>query len=469
MNQIVGFGDSAKVTVARLSRRLSFLAVGGFALIVVACGGSSGDLASTITTQQQVTDLEVAVPSTPEPTVSPATPEPTLTPTAVPEPTSEPMAESTPDSEFSDLFSDDAEKSRAQRLTTIWGWETNLAERTIPLTELEIVLAKDRIVPVDAPMFVPVADAPTYMEPREPVVALVVDGDARAYPLAILMWHEIVNDTVGGVPVTVTFCPLCNTGITFERTVGDQELTFGTSGMLRNSDLVMWDRQTQSFWQQITGEALAGDFAANETVLAQLPSSIMAWETFVSAYPDGQLLEREVNEYESPVRPYDSPPYAGYDNVDQQPFLFRGAIDDRLVATSRVLTVDGENPVAYPFSFLEEFPVVNDKVGDEDIVAFFDNGTFSAFNDRSDSHQTSGSVTVFSRKVDDELLTFEASDSGITEIETGSNWNLAGIAIDGELTGTQLSAVVHGNHFWFSWAVFKPTTEIRSSMADLAS
>ncbi|MBT3554138.1 MAG: DUF3179 domain-containing protein [Chloroflexi bacterium] len=172
-------------------------------------------------------------------------------------------------------------------------------------------------------MFVQVADAPTYMEPREPVVALVVDGDALVYPRAILMWHKIVNDTADGVPVTVTFCPLCNIGITFLRTVGDQELTFGTSGMLRNSDLVMWDRQTQSFWEQITCEALAGDFAADETVLAQLPSSIMAWETFVSAYPDGQLLEREVNEYGSPVRPYDSPPYAGYDNVDQQAFLFR--------------------------------------------------------------------------------------------------------------------------------------------------
>jgi hypothetical protein len=96
-------------------------------------------------------------------------------------------------------------------------------------------------------------------------------------------------------------------------------------------------------------------------------------------------------------------------------------IDDHLVATSRVLTIDGENPVAYLFSFLDQSPVINDdKVGDEDIVAFFNNGTFSAFNDRSDSHQTSGSMTVFSRLVDDQLLTFEASDSSITDIETGS-------------------------------------------------
>jgi hypothetical protein len=179
-------------------------------------------------------------------------------------------------------------------------------------------------------------------------------------------------------------------------------------------------------------------------------------------------LSGEVNEYGSPVRAYDSPPYAGYDDVDEPPFLFRGATDNRLIVTSRVLTIDGENPVAYPFTFLKESPVVNDTVSNEDIVALFDDGTFSAFNDRSDSHQTSGSVAVLSRTVDGKSLIFEATDSGITDVETGSHWNLAGIAVSGELIGTQLSPVVHANHFWFAWAVFKPATEIRASLADLA-
>jgi hypothetical protein len=179
-------------------------------------------------------------------------------------------------------------------------------------------------------------------------------------------------------------------------------------------------------------------------------------------------LSGEVNEYGSPVRAYDSPPYAGYDDVDEPPFLFRGATDNRLIVTSRVLTIDGENPVAYPFTFLKESPVVNDTVSNEDIVALFDDGTFSAFNDRSDSHQTSGSVAVLSRTVDGKSLIFEATDSGITDVENGSHWNLAGIAVSGELIGTQLSPVVHANHFWFAWAVFKPATEIRASLADLA-
>ncbi|NQW21719.1 MAG: DUF3179 domain-containing protein [Chloroflexi bacterium] len=149
----------------------------------------------------------------------------------------------------------------------------------------------------------------------------------------------------------------------------------------------MWDRQTQSFWQQITGEALVGDFTANQTVLAQLPASIIAWETFAESYPDRKLLKWGVDEYGSPDRPYDSPPYAGYDNIDDQPFLFHGKIYDRLVATSRVLTIDGKQPVAYPFAFPEESPVINDSVADSDIVAFFDNGTFSASNNLSNGHQ----------------------------------------------------------------------------------
>jgi len=134
-------------------------------------------------------------------------------------------------------FEDDAERAVVAELKERWGWDTNFNERTIKLTELITILARDLIIPVDHPTFASVENAPDYMLPKEPVIALVINGDARGYPLAILMWHEIVNDTVGGIPVTVTFCPLCNTGIVFERVVNGQELTFGTSGMLRRIEL----------------------------------------------------------------------------------------------------------------------------------------------------------------------------------------------------------------------------------------
>ncbi|MDA1280417.1 MAG: DUF3179 domain-containing (seleno)protein, partial [Chloroflexi bacterium] len=338
--------------------QILLLAVAGISLLIVVCSGtdkpaepvsSSGGspvgtpaLAAPATATLEPTGTSTQIP--PAATLTPAspTPQPDLTPEPAPAPGPQLDIE------------DEVERARAERLRTIWGWDTNLNQRNISLGELQIVLPRDRITPIDAPTFAPVSRAPEYMKPREPVVAVIVNGDSRAYPLAMLMWHEIVNDTVGGLPVTVTFCPLCNTGITFERVVNGEILTFGTSGMLRNSDLVMWDRQTQSWWQQITGEALAGDYAAADTVLKFVPSSIIAFETFVDAYPDGVVLERQFTETGLPVRSYDNPPYAGYDNIDDQPFLFNGTIDDRLVATSRVLTIDGEIPVAYPFSFLVE-------------------------------------------------------------------------------------------------------------------
>ena len=445
---------------ARIWHRASFMGIGALVALIIACGSTADEV------------VQIATTSTPEPTVAQTpTPPSTSTATSIAVPSEDPTVTSLPLTKETGVivvpFEDDAERAVATELKERWGWDTDFNVRTIQLTELFTILSKDLIIPVDQPTFASVKDAPDYMLPKDPVVALVIDGDARAYPLAMLMWHEIVNDTVGGVPVTVTFCPLCNTSITFERVVNGQELTFGTSGMLRRSDLVMWDRQSQSLWQQITGNAIVGDFAANKTVLKQLPSAIIAWETFAESYPEGKLLKRVRNSVGMPIREYDNPPYAGYDNVDSQPFLFLDPVDDRLVATSRVLTIDGEIPAAYPFTFLEETPVLNDSVNGEDIVVFFGNGTFSAFFDEVFVRQPVGSVTVFSRNTGNQTLTFELSDTGITDVETGSDWNLVGMAIGGELEGTQLKPVVHANHFWFSWAVFKPETQIRHSLDDL--
>ncbi len=465
---------------SHISRRFSVFLITGVALLLVACGtadtdtppaaagdGSSGSAAVPAgAAPTQVTEPN-PTPTTPPATSTPSDPDP-VEPTAAADDqddaaqaASDPTSTSgpAPGSEWN--IEDDAERSRAVRLKSIWQWETNFSFRKVGLLAFETLLPRDRIIPIDNPVFVPVADAPEYMKPREPVISVVVNGEAKAYPLAMLMWHEIVNDTVGGTPVTVTFCPLCNAGLTFERIVDGQELTFGTSGMLRNSDLVMWDRQTHSWWQQFTGEALVGDFAGTDAVLTFVPSSIIAWETFVDAYPDGKLLERIRNGVGQLLRPYDSPPYAGYDDVDNQPFLFSGIVDRRLVATSRVLTIDSETPIAYPFSYLADNPVLNDSIGDTDIVAFFDNGTLSAFGSSSGEQQTSGSATVYSRTVGDRTLTFELTDSGIIDAETGSVWNLVGIATSGELEGTQLAPVISASHFWFAWAVFKPETEVR--------
>ena len=274
------------------------------------------------------------------------------------------------------------------------GWLTDFGIASIDLSELTQGQVKDGIPALRDPNFVPVAEV-TFLNDREPVIAFQHNGEARAYPLQILMWHEIVNDVVGGRPVLITFCPLCNTAIAFDRTVDGTVLSFGVSGFLRNSDLVMFDDETESFWQQITGEAIVG--VRTGTNLELLPSSIVSWEDFRTSFPDGSVLSRDTGF----SRPYGRNPYVGYDDINSSPFLFRGEADSRLAAMERVVTVElGEETVAYPMRFLEESPVVADQIGGQSIVIFFKLGTTSALHGNSiaDSRDI-GAAAVFRPEV----------------------------------------------------------------------
>ena len=315
----------------------------------------------------------------------------------------------------------------------------------------------DGIPAIDAPVFESVTAADQWLGDRWPVMFFEHAGDARAYPLAILMWHEIVNDVVGEKPVSLTFCPLCNATIAFDRTLSDGSvLDFGTSGNLRNSDLVMYDRQTQSWWQQFTGEALVGDYTGLKLVI--LPSQIVAWGDFAEQYPDGKVLSRETGHN----RDYGRNPYAGYDDVNTSPFLFDGDLDGRLPATSRVAAVEVDGIwVAYPFSALQDAGVVNDVVGEVPLVVFWKPGTVSALDRASyDDARDVGSTSVFSRHLGGQVLTFRPAAEGFMDFETRSVWNIFGKAVAGPLEGEVLPPIVSAEHFWFSWAAFRPETLI---------
>jgi hypothetical protein len=193
---------------------------------------------------------------------------------------------------------------------------------------------KDGIPSIDDPEFIDVAEV-TDLPDREPVIGLAVGGDVRAYPLRILMWHEIVNDVVGGVPVAVTFCPLCNAAIVFDRRVDGQVLEFGTTGKLRYSDLVMYDRQTESWWQQFLGEAIVGDMLG--TRLDMLPSRIESFANFRARAPQGRVLVPAIVS----VRSYGDNPYEGYDSLSS-PWLYRGDMPTEIAPLARVVTVGRE-------------------------------------------------------------------------------------------------------------------------------
>jgi len=337
-------------------------------------------------------------------------------------------------------------------------FSTDFSKHSVPYTEiLSGGPPKDGIPAINHPKFVSVEEADAWLKPQEPVILFQIGDDARAYPLQILIWHEIVNDTVGGVPVLVTFCPLCNTAIAFKRTVDGRVLDFGTTGRLRFSNLVMYDRQTESWWQQATGEAIAGELTGKR--LEFLPAAIVSWEAFKAAHPDGKVLSRETG-YR---RPYGRNPYAGYDSVNRRPFLYQGPETPGLLPPmARVITVDlnGE-AVAYPYDVLQKVHVVNDTVGGVPIAVFWAPGTASALDAEAiPQGRDVGAANVFSRKLDRQVLTFRFEDERIIDDQTGSEWNVLGKAVRGKLEGKQLEPVVSINHFWFSWAAFRPETRI---------
>ena len=337
------------------------------------------------------------------------------------------------------------------------GWKTDFSRHSVPLGEISSGgPPRDGIPPLDHPRFVTPQSAMKWLKGREPVIALDLGGAHRAYPLQILIWHEIVNDDIAGVPVAVTFCPLCDTAIAFDRSVDGRILDFGTSGNLRRSDLVMWDRQTESWWQQATGTAIVG--ALTGTVLAVFPAAIVSFDTFAEAYPDGSVLSRETGF----VRAYGENPYPGYDNASTPPFLFKGPTDGRLPPKAKVVAVSiGGDDVAYPYAILQQRGAITDTVGGTAIAVFYQAGTASALGGSSiPDSPDAGATGVFKPRVADRVLSFRASGSRFVDAETGSSWNLLGRAVSGPLAGEHLEAIVHGDHFWFAWAAFKPATRI---------
>ena len=340
------------------------------------------------------------------------------------------------------------------------GWQTNF---DISLVEYGEILSggvpRDAIPAIREPRFISIAEADELYVDGSPVLQFTLNGDARAYPLDILIWHEIVEDVVGGVPVAVTYCPLCNTAITFDRTIGSTTYDFGVSGLLRKSDLVMFDRQTESLWQQIGGVAIVGDMVGAR--LTVLPSTIAAWRDFKAQYPEGIVLSRDTGH----SRDYGRNPYVGYDDPDNVPFLFRADIDPRLGAMERVVTLDlPDDAVAYPFALLAERGAVADVRAGRPIVVFWTPGARSAL-DRpgiAESREV-GATGVFERTVDGRPLDFRPNPGDpatFLDEQTESVWNIFGAALSGPLAGAQLTPVVHTDHFWFAWAAFRPDTAV---------
>lgn len=354
----------------------------------------------------------------------------------------------------------DQESCSPGHLRTI-NWSTDFCNSIVDFAEILLGNpTKDGIPSLTDPDMETVSQAAAWLSDRSPVIAVEIDGEARAYPQAILMWHEIANVEIAGIPVAVTFCPLCNSSITFDRHVDGETLDFGVSGFLRNSDLVMYDRQSETWWQQLTGEGLVGSYAG--ALLDIIPSQVISFASFAERHPEGLVLSRDTGF----SRQYGINPYRDYDSRPGQPFLFRGEVDARLSSpVDHVLAtiVDGIAK-AYPFAILREQGVINDVIGESPVAAFFQPGVASALGDSViDNAADLGTAGLYLSTLDGITLSFtQREDGSFTDEQTGSTWNAYGEAIAGDLQGRELDWVDAFPHFWFAWAAFHPQTEVYS-------
>lgn len=206
---------------------------------------------------------------------------------------------------------------------------------------------RDGIPSIDNPIFIPVAKADG-IGAKEPVIGLEIGGDARAYPLRIMTWHEIANDEVGGIPVAITYCPLCNSAIVFDRRFDGRVLEFGTTGKLRNSDLVMYDRHSESWWQQFTGEAIVGRYTGGK--LETFPARLESFKRFRDRHPQGRIMVPN----DPNARDYGRNPYVGYDR-SERPLLYDGDMPEGIEPMTRVVVVETEDgPSAVTLTLLRE-------------------------------------------------------------------------------------------------------------------
>lgn len=354
------------------------------------------------------------------------------------------------------------------------GWRTDFAKHCVPLSEITSGgPPPDGIPSLDRPIFYAIAFADDWLQPQEPVIAVFEGEAARAYPLQILLWHEIVNDTIAGRPVAVTFCPLCNTALVFDRRVDGRALTFGTTGNLRFSDLVMYDRETQSWWQQATGEAIVGEHTGKR--LRRITAPVLSYEEFKKAYPKGEVLSREAAKEETrdkvgSARHYGQNPYVGYDRADTPPLPFFWGdrpIDARLLPKARVAVATFARPaVAYPIDHLRNAVAVNDTIAGRRVVLLYLSGVASPLDRRQTGEGVDvGQAALFDPVVDGRALTFRGGGTirapTFSDVETGSTWLVSGVAVEGPLKGRRLAMLDHTVTFWFIWAVFQPDTEVR--------
>ena len=311
-------------------------------------------------------------------------------------------------------------------------------------------VAVDGIPALDNPVMVTPVEA-TYLEPAEPVFGIELNGDARAYPLRIMDWHEMANDVVGGVPISLAYCTLCGAGIAYHGVASNgTTYDFGSSGLLYRSNKLMYDRQTRTLWNQFTGEPVVGELVDGEVTLERLPVVLTSWESWLGQHPETVVLDIETG-WERPYKL--GAAYGHYFRAEDAMFPVWQRRDD-LPTKSRVygLHIDGL-PKAYPLDTLAEEKVLNDVVGKTEVVLVATRGVVTVWPEPVD-YEAGGEVRAYERGD----RTFKAGPDPDTVIDSaGEPWQVTEEALvgpDGELA-PRLSGHLA---YWFGWYEFFPRT-----------
>jgi len=343
-------------------------------------------------------------------------------------------------------------------------WKTDMKRKSINLNELTILLKRNQIEPVQKTIYISAKEALDEYYEEEPIIAVNTGENYYAYPLSVLTRHEIVNEKIGDLFYSVTYCPLCNTTIVFDRKIKYNKKThilkFGTSGMLRKSNLVMWDEITETWWQQFNGKAIVGKLTG--ITLGRLPIMRISLQDFVKNFPGGKVLSKESG-YKGKSDIYSKNPYAGYDNIKiKKPRLFFEKVSNRLPAMERTVGVRIKTKrKIYPFSIIKEKGVINDNVNNKDVVIFYKKGVLSILDKKQISESRDiGTAVVFNPIINDKKLSFKKTENHFIDNKTGSKWNIVGQCISGPLKGEKLKIIKHNHHFAFVTLSFYPDVEI---------
>lgn len=314
--------------------------------------------------------------------------------------------------------------------------------RSIPLDQTSIEVRRallDAIRPLDSPSYDDVTGG-DWLDPTDLVIGYVAGDQAYAFPHKVLNFHEIVNDTFDGVPVLVSYCPLCRSGVVFDRRLGDRTLTFSNTSALYESDLVMVDRQTGSYWWQVPGRAIVGPLSGQE--LTTLPSVTTTWADWKALHQDTLVLGTATGLGID----YGRDPFVGYgERIEKGSFVFPvsdESLDARLTPGTIVVGIEaGSVRRVYP---VEGERVINDRIGGDEVVVL----------------TWDGGGAAFSRNLAGDVLTFESAGGAIVDAETGSMWSADGVATSGPLEGSALDGMPIRVTFWFAYVGAFPDAEV---------